>query len=861
MKRSIKHLIISGILLLGFCLNVNVYAKTITPNEVPESTYIIGTHMFTRNVNEQTGYTGRLTTNLIMFASKTIESNDLSSMIIYYRLGSGKWINGLTGGSVTLPETFEINYTDLQLEEDNNTVKKPKNPILYLEGPKFIAYENDEFINAFKYQLTIFNDDIEDISNKVDGVEIIVTNNGQIENLDYKYGDKFGFVFPPLNVGDSGIESLIPGRRYHADYLEITNNYDGFVSIAVKAYALDGNGKKTYSDTVFVSINPDTNFPVPKVINNYSNPDYISEKDNNFNYKLGIEYPKAEVFTVHQTKFAYILQENTDGVNRDIGVFGLNKKAEITIPKNSIKTYTARLGYYDSESKFRYFTQEQIIGNEYVIDTRELTAPELKISPEADGGLYLRINSDFYENQDKNSLDYLIEGTEIYEIYYKDNVKKYKLLEGKFNFVHTSANDSSSYVARVYATNAAGKKVYSEFSEEITKNKYGEVTGDDVVDIGDSIKIWRYLEDLETLTEQEKINADVNGDGYIDYLDVKLIQSFDAYPNLFANTLPKKQITNYVLYGDTLVSGEVTTDSPEYFAVIERHLKGTDLLEGQALKNSDINGDGKVDGIDRALMFGYINEEVEFNLPSLTPITDYVLYGDINEDGEITADDRVKLSKYLNDEITLSMQAFANADVNGDGSINDDDYNLLNAYINLYSNDEIIYPLYKPELKYYQITYDLFDGKATNVDKYSIASGNITLKNPTKKGYTFTGWTGSNGTKPQKDLVIKLGTTGNLHYEANYEPITYTIKYHANSETAVGTMEDATFVYSDSDSLYYTVLESAFTNEGYKFNGWAVKPNATSNYMCPPIRLYKTEVADYANEENVVNLYAVWSKQ
>ena len=83
-------------------------------------------------------------------------------------------------------------------------------------------------------------------------------------------------------------------------------------------------------------------------------------------------------------------------------------------------------------------------------------------------------------------------------------------------------------------------------------------------------------------------------------------------------------------------------------------------------------------------MFGYINEEVEFSLPSLTPITDYVLYGDLNEDGEITTDDRTKLSKYLNDEIPLTTQAFANADVNGDGSINDDDYNLLNSYINLY---------------------------------------------------------------------------------------------------------------------------------------------------------------------------------
>jgi len=57
------------------------------------------------------------------------------------------------------------------------------------------------------------------------------------------------------------------------------------------------------------------------------------------------------------------------------------------------------------------------------------------------------------------------------------------------------------------------------------------------------------------------------------------------------------------------------------------------------------------------------------------------------------------------------------------------------------------------------------------------------------------------------------------------------------------------------------VLEPTITNEGYKFDGWALKPNVTTNYMCPPIRLYKTEVAAYANEDNIVNLYAVWSKQ
>ena len=50
----------------------------------------------------------------------------------------------------------------------------------------------------------------------------------------------------------------------------------------------------------------------------------------------------------------------------------------------------------------------------------------------------------------------------------------------------------------------------------------------------------------------------------------------------------------------------------------------------------------------------------------------------------------------------------------------------------------------------YTITYDLAGGTAEgNLDTYTIETGAFTLKNPTKSGYTFTGWSGAcTGTGP-----------------------------------------------------------------------------------------------------------------
>lgn len=79
----------------------------------------------------------------------------------------------------------------------------------------------------------------------------------------------------------------------------------------------------------------------------------------------------------------------------------------------------------------------------------------------------------------------------------------------------------------------------------------------------------------------------------------------------------------------------------------------------------------------------------------------------------------------------------------------------------------------------YSITYNLNGGtnNSSNPESYTIEDGDITLLAPTRTGYTFLGWTGSNGTTPTIDVKIHSGSTGNKEYTANWEAITYTVNF------------------------------------------------------------------------------------
>jgi len=82
------------------------------------------------------------------------------------------------------------------------------------------------------------------------------------------------------------------------------------------------------------------------------------------------------------------------------------------------------------------------------------------------------------------------------------------------------------------------------------------------------------------------------------------------------------------------------------------------------------------------------------------------------------------------------------------------------------------------QINTYTISYTLNGGSVTgNPTSYTIVSNAITLKNPTRTGYTFTGWTGSNGSTASTSVTIAKGSTGNKSYTANWRANSTSVDY------------------------------------------------------------------------------------
>lgn len=123
----------------------------------------------------------------------------------------------------------------------------------------------------------------------------------------------------------------------------------------------------------------------------------------------------------------------------------------------------------------------------------------------------------------------------------------------------------------------------------------------------------------------------------------------------------------------------------------------------------------------------------------------------------------------------------------------------------------------------YSITYNLNGGSVgtANPTSYNIETATFTLNNPTKTGYTFTGWTGSNGSTASKSVSIAKGTTGNKTYTANYSANSYNITYTLNGGTS-GANSPTSAKYDASVTI------SNPTKTGYTFTGWTFNGNTST---------------------------------
>ena len=103
----------------------------------------------------------------------------------------------------------------------------------------------------------------------------------------------------------------------------------------------------------------------------------------------------------------------------------------------------------------------------------------------------------------------------------------------------------------------------------------------------------------------------------------------------------------------------------------------------------------------------------------------------------------------------------------------------------------------------YTITYELDGGTENTNPTYYTVLDEFELNPPVKSGYEFLGWTGSNGTTPQKEVKIEKGSTGDKLFRANWREInpanTYKYMIEVYLENLDGTYDDTpvdTKIYS-----------------------------------------------------------------
>lgn len=132
---------------------------------------------------------------------------------------------------------------------------------------------------------------------------------------------------------------------------------------------------------------------------------------------------------------------------------------------------------------------------------------------------------------------------------------------------------------------------------------------------------------------------------------------------------------------------------------------------------------------------------------------------------------------------------------------------------------------------------------------YTVETDTFVLPELQKTGYTFLGWTGSNGTTPELTVTIEKGTTGNLSYVANFEANTYKVVYDGNGATS-GEMAEQSFVY-DGDSKALTA--NVYLRTGYTFGGWSKNVDGSGTTY------HDGENVRNLVSEGTITLYAIWN--
>lgn len=131
------------------------------------------------------------------------------------------------------------------------------------------------------------------------------------------------------------------------------------------------------------------------------------------------------------------------------------------------------------------------------------------------------------------------------------------------------------------------------------------------------------------------------------------------------------------------------------------------------------------------------------------------------------------------------------------------------AFPTIVTGDMSLYA--KWDIASYTISYNLSSGTASNPASYTV-NDTITLSNPTRPGYNFTGWSGTGISGTSTNVTIPAASTGNRAYTANWVSTACTVAFDAQGGSGVASVQK---------NLGESIASSPATaRPGYTFGGW-----------------------------------------
>lgn len=743
-KKLLYLLLLFGIL---FCIKINVNAKEILSSDISPRTYIIGTYEFTENTT--------LTTRHIMLASKTIDGNTLNDMIIYYKNPRGKWINGLTGEIVEVSEKFNIEYVDL---------------IKFLTTPTLENILGDETSATLSITSSGYYLDSNNLS-KISGWEL-------------------------YEKTTDGYSKITEGTNYN---YKVTLNPGETKTFVARVYKLNETLDRVYSDYSNEVEVTREKLNTPTLANDYNDKTKASLSI------LGAGYYGSSEETLKEISGWELYEKTENGYSKITE--GTNYTYQMELVPGETKTFVARV-YKDKENGDRIYSE---YSNELEVTREKLQTPTLANDPSDLSGAHLSMAVEGYYASGEDALKE-ITGWELYE----KTENGYVTIANDSTYSHNVSMDqgtTKTFIARVYYENENVTKTYSEYSNEVvvtiekikvptlTFSKNNDKMTLSIIAEGtykdeteqNKITGWELYEKGETntlITSDKPYTYEMD----IPYGETKTyyarIYIVDVYNNKVYSENSAELVINEKLPTPTLSNDYSYTDGAKLSILTEGYygsdVEKKNMISGWELYEKTESGysiltEGTNYTYELAMESGSsktfvsrvyknINGEKVYSDYSNEITIERILIGDANCDGEISSLDSSIISRYV-DNLSVDKISLKNADVNLDGEVNEVDSTIILYYIAHKDSEDAITLPYDAG-KVYKITYDLDGGVLNdgshNPGSYAEISLPFSLSVPTKDGYEFIGWTGSNGDTPELEVRIPKGTTGNLNYKANW---------------------------------------------------------------------------------------------